>query len=136
MYKHLQYISAVFFGFDTDNLYLRIDFASSPAGMAANVHIVKPRAINVRAPIGGSRMTLFSTEAEAPLPMSDLSGVAFKNILEMKIPFSDISAVPGKRLRFYMSLMKDDLEVERHPGSGLLSLTIPDKSYERVMWHV
>ncbi len=136
MYKHLQYISAVFFGFDTDNLYLRVDFAGSPAGMAASIHIVNPRAIDARVPIGGSRMTLTSTEADASFPMAGLTGAAYKNILEMKIPFRDICALPGKRLRFYLSLMKDDLEVERHPDSGLLSLTIPDKSYERVMWHV
>ena len=37
---------------------------------------------------------------------------------------------------FLYHFFKDELEVERHPSSGLLSFTIPDKNYERVMWHV
>jgi hypothetical protein len=70
------------------------------------------------------------------VPIGDFESVAYRTILEFSVPFKELSASAPQRMRFYLSLLKDDLEVERHPGTGLLSFPIPDKSYERVMWHV
>jgi len=136
MYRHLPYISALYFGFDIDNLFFRIDFASPAKGMVVNLHIVQPKDLHIRIPLGSSRMALFHKQGDESFPLADLSSMAYQNVLEFKIPFKDMSALPSQRLRFSVSLLKDELEIERHPGSGLQSITIPDKSYERVMWHV
>jgi hypothetical protein len=70
------------------------------------------------------------------MPAAELTTVAHRDILELSIPFSELRAIASQRLRFSLSVLKDELEVERHPATGFLSITIPDTSYERVMWHV
>jgi hypothetical protein len=136
MYHHVLFISSVYFGFDEDHLYLRVDFSAPVKGMVITLHIAHPEPLHLHIPLGSNRMTLYRYEDGRPLPVRDLSSVAYGSILELSIPFRDLSAMAGQRMRFYVSLLKDELEVERQPCSGLLSFTIPDKNYERVMWHV
>lgn len=133
MHNHNHYVSALYFGFDMDNLYLRLDFSAPAKEMVVLLHLVYPKPMNIRIPVGSNSMTLYQIEGTQCIPVCDIPSVAYRNILEMSIPFDDISAMASHRMRFYVSLLKDELELERHPGSGLLSFTIPDKNYERMM---
>jgi hypothetical protein len=65
-----------------------------------------------------------------------LHEVAYDSILEFKVPFAMLGAAPTQRLRFYITLLNEGLELERHPSSGLLALDVPEKGFERMMWYV
>ena len=136
MYKHIQHLSAIYFGFDAERFHLRVDFPVPPKDAVITLHVVHPRSLQVRMPVGSASMTLYREEGARLVPERDLSTVAYRDILEMSIPFRECTMVPSRKMRFFVSVLKDELEVERHPVSGLLSITVPDKSYERVMWHV
>ena len=136
MYKHMQYLSGIHFGFDTERFHLRVDFMAPMKDMEVILHVVHPSPMRVRIPLSNPRMILEREEGAAYIPVSSLSTVAVGRILELSIPFSELSVVSSRRMRFYVSVLKDELDVERHPANGLLSITVPDESYERVMWHV
>jgi alpha-amylase/alpha-mannosidase (GH57 family) len=136
MYKQIQFVSSIFYGFDVDNLYARIDFSTSVKDMTISLHVVSPKYMHLLIPLNGKSMTLHSIEGEYQIPIKDLESVAYKTILEFGVPFKELLASPPQRMRFYLSLMKDELELERHPETGVLSFPIPDKGYERVMWYV
>jgi alpha-amylase/alpha-mannosidase (GH57 family) len=136
MYNQIQYISSIFYGFDVENLFVRIDFSTSVKDMVILLHVVSPKIMHLQIPFTGKPMTLYRMEDDHEVPICDLDSVAYRTILEFSVPFTKLSALPPQRMRFYLSLMKDDLEVERHPMTGVLSFPIPDKGYERVMWYV
>ena len=136
MYNQTQFVSAIHFGFDEDHLYIRVDFSASVKDMLVCLKVVSPNTMTLRIPLDGKPMTLYRVEGDHMVRINDLESVAYSTILEFGVAFKEFSASPTQRMRFYLSLMKDNLEVERHPGMGLLSFTIPDKGYERVMWHV
>lgn len=136
MYKQVQYVCAIYYGFDVEHLHVRMDFSTPVRDMVVFLHAVSPKTMNLRIPLDGKPMTLFSVEGDRMVPVRDIETVAYRTILEFSAPFEAFSAAPAQRMRFYLSLQKDDMEVERHPGTGVLSFPIPDKGYERVMWHV
>lgn len=136
MYNQVHHISRIFYGFDVDNFYGRIDLIASVKDMSIFVHIISPRSMCLKIPIGGEYMTLYDNEGDHLVPVCDLKSVSYRTILEFGVPFKELSASPPQRMRFYLSLMKDELQMERHPETGVLSFSIPDKGYERIMWHV
>jgi alpha-amylase/alpha-mannosidase (GH57 family) len=136
MYQQIQYVSAIHFGFDVEHLYVRMDFSSPVKDLVVCLRVVSLKPMHLRIPLDGNPMTLYRVEGDHMVPIGDFESVAYRTILEFSVPFKELSASAPQRMRFYLSLLKDDLEVERHPGTGLLSFPIPDKSYERVMWHV
>lgn len=54
----------------------------------------------------------------------------------MKVPFAVLDAGLSQRMRFFLTIHEGDLEIERHPATGVLSFSIPDEKFERIMWHV
>jgi hypothetical protein len=81
-------------------------------------------------------MTLFSTAGGARRKVAELEGAAYDSILELKVPFAILGAIPPNRMRFYVTLQEEALEIERHPSTGVLSFSIPDDKFERILWHV
>lgn len=67
---------------------------------------------------------------------AELPGAACRSILELKVPFAVLDAGLSQRMRFFLTIHEGDLEIERHPGAGVLSFSIPDENFERTMWHV
>ncbi len=136
MFKHARYVRALYFGFDVERLHLRMDFLAPAGDLVITLQVDQPEQVRVRIPVGGPVMTLERLSAGRYTPAGELASCAHRDILELSIPFSELRAIASQRLRFSLSVLKDELEVERHPATGFLSITIPDTSYERVMWHV
>jgi hypothetical protein len=58
------------------------------------------------------------------------------SVIELGVPFRDISCRPKEKIDFFLRVQKDDLEIERYPRSGYLSLIVPDRDYEQAVWQV
>ncbi len=133
MYKQESVIGHIYYGFDSQNLFLRLDFNQPPEeGSRARINIVSPEEIAFTIDIHKGTVT------RADNPAADTSDCesAFETILECRIPFSYLKAQPMQRVRFAISLHTKDIEQERHPAAGLLSFTVPDQEFERMMWYV
>jgi hypothetical protein len=136
MYRHQLLLSQLFFGFDAEHLYLRMDFRDLPDKVTVRLDILSPEPIRLSiTPTSGS-VNVFMFENNTYEKKAELESVAFEEILEFKVPFTMLGVVPKQRIRFFLSLRENELELERHPSNGLLSLIIPENDYEKVMWYV
>ena len=136
MYRHQQYLSHLYFGFDMDHLYFRMDFLNVSENMTVEMNVLSPEAVNISIPLAGKVMSLNKPGDDSSAAEDHTDSVAFDRVLEFRIPFKVLGTVPRQRIRFWLCLMDKGLEVERHPSNGLLSLVIPEKDFEKVMWHV
>jgi branched-chain amino acid transport system ATP-binding protein len=111
MYQQIQYVSAIHFGFDVEHLYVRMDFSSPVKDLVVCLRVVSLKPMHLRIPLDGNPMTLYRVEGDHIVPIGDFESVAYRTILEFSVPFKELSASPPQRMRFYLSLLKDDLEV-------------------------
>jgi alpha-amylase/alpha-mannosidase (GH57 family) len=132
-------ISSIYFGFDQDNLYLRIDTGISPQApefteMAFRVEFGSPTEQNI---------TIRAAEPRSPGHISLLiqpAGVApgvravALEAVELAIPFSVIQAAPGQKFSFRISVLRDGEVVERRPFHDVISLSVPTQDFEAEMW--
>jgi len=136
MYKHGQLLSYVYFGFDLEHLYMRLDFNTQLNDVAIHVRFISPEPLLITISTDSDMMGLYRISNGNQDKIADLDTFVYDSVLEIKVPFSMLGASSLQRMRFFIALMERDLEVERHPASGLLSFTVPDKGFERVMWYV
>lgn len=136
MYQDQQLLTHIYFGFDLDHIYMRMDFADSTEDMTVQIDIISPEPIRVQIPLTDRVLIIYSMKDNIADKISEMKSIAFENILELQIPFHIISATPLKRVRFSVSLKRRGLEVERHPANGLLSFIVPEQDFEKVMWYV
>jgi alpha-amylase/alpha-mannosidase (GH57 family) len=136
MYRQHNLISLIYYGFDREHFSLRVDFAGTPKNVMLILHIVSPAEFSLSIPLKPGMMTVYSLADGVRRRVAELGSVACDDILELKVPFSILKASPPHRMRFYVTLQEEDLEIERHPSTGVLSFSIPDDKFERTMWHV
>ena len=140
MHKSESILSALYYGFNKDNLYLRLDpvvpFSEFPEDTEFNIQIVKP----------SPQKILFSTKPvlTATLYMrrdgewekiKDLPDVAMQDIFEIGIPFTDLNAKEKDELHLFISMTKNGEEIERCPWRGYISIIVPTPDFEAMLWY-
>ncbi|MGC9324502.1 MAG: glycoside hydrolase family 57 protein [Desulfomonilia bacterium] len=135
MYKHEEVLSDVYFGFDEACVHMRMDFTSTQTDTVILVHVVSPKAMRISIPLFDERISIYSNEDDELVLSAELTSVKVDSILEFSVPFTELFAAASQRMRFFISITRNGLEIERHPGSGLLSFVVPDTGYERIMWY-
>ena len=135
-------VSDVYYGFDTERLYLRIDArGGSVADRLANVDAVR---IAFFEPAG---FELLITHPASAQPIWQFyhrdvavaeSGVeaAADSILELAIPFTSLATSTDEPVSFYVELLGDEQVIERIPREGAIETTVPSQEYELIMWQV
>ncbi len=137
MYGGTQAFHALYFGFDLDALYLRLDPSESPgrtAEVAAQVRVTilaadRQTAVEfVLVPDGALRSGLRGNE--------EIGSAAFLNVLELALPFAALGLAPRTRIALAVHSLRNGVEVERLPRYGFLALVVPDADFEHVNWRV
>jgi hypothetical protein len=142
------FIYRIYYGFDLDNLYIRLDH---------NIEKIKNEKYNVYFAIN---IFDHSFEYRIVIPIKHLldakpyyelhyakdqiifefvkvsDSIAIKKIIELKIPFADISASPDMKLNIIISARDGDVELEKYPAKGIISIVIPDQDYTKKMWSI
>jgi alpha-amylase/alpha-mannosidase (GH57 family) len=129
----------LWYGFDEERLYLRLDPAEAPA-RAAEV------ADRVRVAMAGPRAQLradFDLVPDGTLRPGrreegggDLGRGAFLQILELEIPFAEVGLRAGDEIAIAVEVTRGPVELERLPRSGYLTVVVPGPDFERVHWRV
>ncbi|GAO03388.1 glycoside hydrolase family 57 protein [Anaeromyxobacter sp. PSR-1] len=137
MYGGAQAFHVLRFGFDLAALYLRLDPAESPARAAEVATHVR---VSVRSG-DGQRWVDFPLEPDgAPRPGAwrgqALGRLAFGQVAELELPFAALGLSPGDRFDLAVHALRGEVEVERLPRYGYLTLTVPDQDFERIHWRV
>jgi len=135
-------ISAIYYGFDLSNLYLRLDFTVTeepPDLSKLKLSIVIENGEKYRADISLAKpdtYTLYRDSKGRWVRRARRTEVALERVLEIAVAFEDIAAAAGERVNFGVMLYENDIERERWPVSGRISFVVPDENFESKMWQV
>lgn len=126
---------AIFYGFDTQNLYIRLDPYPDTA---------KQSDLKIRLRIHDTHLFDFhwspATGVIAPAQHpSPHAHAAYRKIVEIAVALSAVSVREGEHLRFHISILKDGLsatptELEHHPVTGFFEFTVPGEKFAAENW--
>lgn len=143
MYRSERCVDSVHFGSDLTSFYLRVDFRKDivlPATTSLRINFVYPthRALVVQRLAPETRSAeLWLTEPDVSYrKLSDIASIKFDRILEVGIPLAELDWKKRELAAFFVQILDQDVEVERHPDIGTLSLTVPDDLFAAENWWV
>ena len=145
MYRGEGFLSAFYYGFDAERLYFRIDpirrKTDPPEGLRIAIRVSFPWDLQVTFPFTfpeGEKpfYSLHAFEGGRLVLKARLPHIAVGKVIELAIPFQDFPLRPGEKIHFFFQVLRGDLEVERHPRGGYLSLVIPDRDFESLHWQI
>ena len=145
MHRAEGFISGLYFGFDLQHLYFRLDpILREPnhfPSLQFHIRFSNPRKCQIIFPVqfpegGEQSFTLVKPSAGSSQPTDRFTTICSDQIIELSIPFAALQFQPKQRVDFFLQVQKEDLELERYPRSGYLSLVIPDQDFESTLWQV
>jgi len=145
MYRAEGFVSGFFYGFDLENLYLRLDpILRKPNHLQAlhfHIHFLSPRESQIIFPVRFNEedeqsYTLLEPTGGGGQSSTRFTSICSDQIIELSIPFAALHLVAKQKVAFCLKVQKDDLEIERYPRSGYLSLIVPDQEFQCSMWQV
>ena len=132
-------IREVYFGYDVDQLMLRIDTSHMAQDdlhrvQELRVQFLEPPGHEIRISDPGKP----SMKAAIWHNREEVSGgrvaVAVKQILEMTVPFADLGLKPDDSIHLFIEVVADGQSVDRAPREGALEMRVPGPDYEKIMW--
>lgn len=148
MHSQQAFFSRLYFGFSLEQWYLRLDplntLAPDETGddepVAVQVHLLEPTQTTLRFRLDlpdPPQFTLrLSQDGAASEPARTFETIRRKKIIELAVPFTDLGLQAGMRVRFVVTVMRGELELDRIPSHQPLAFTVPDQTFEGVMWRV
>jgi len=136
-------LSGLHFGFDRENLYIRLDLlgelAENPGAYWFKVDFSEPVLNDIIFRLGGKGRfvaDVVERKADDLEKVGELTECAYNRIVEMKIPFDVLGVRVGDLVKFVVRIFSGEIEADRHPKSGLISFNVPDEDFENMMWSV
>jgi alpha-amylase/alpha-mannosidase (GH57 family) len=138
-------IRDIHYGFDTDNMYVRLDPGvplNEPElkGFSFVLILLHPHQYKIRASYkeekGKFDLEISKLVDDRWSSVKTIESVGVKRIVEMAIPFSEIGAVSNDEIQFVTAVEKDHQELERWPRGGSINFSVPAHDYEERQWSV
>lgn len=134
-------ITEMFFGFNPDTLFLRIDFEAPSAQVLPNydrlrVRFAEPEGYEVEVLDPGSlqpRVRLLRDGQEVAAPGLQY---AQNQVAEFAIPFDALGVAVDQSIGFYVELMQGHQSRDRAPRDSTIQLQRPSPDFERINWDV
>jgi len=120
-------IDKLYFGFDTENFYLRLNFYENIPEQEMN----NPRIHLELATPETKTFEINRNKSEDSLQNFEFK---WKEILEIKIPFKELNLSKNQKCDFIVKVIKDNEIYERVPAYSSISFTVPDETFEWVNW--
>ncbi len=133
MYGGAPAFSALLWGFDERNLYLRLDpDPEGPPPDAIRITLLGPRGpCRVEFPLARDGVARPGSRDGAPAGRA-----VFLRILEAEIPLAALGVEPGDELVLAVEALSGEEAQERIPRSGYLPVSVPGADFERIHWRV
>ena len=140
MHKAESILSALYYGFNKKDLFLRLDpatpFGELPDGTSFSINFVKPPQFKAVVSIKPSlKAELLNKSGDDWVKIRDIADVAVQDIFELGIAFDVLKAVERDEVSFFVSITIDGEEIERQPWRGYISITVPTADFEAMMWY-
>jgi alpha-amylase/alpha-mannosidase (GH57 family) len=140
MHRAESILSKLFYGFNKDNFFLRIDTAipvsEFPDDTKFSILILKPSPCKIIVPIKppSSKAEFFEKSGDDWKKSSEITDFAIQDILEIRIPFSMVKAHERDEINIFVCVIKNGEEIERCPWRGFISFIVPTPDFEAMMW--
>lgn len=140
MHKSESILSQIYYGFNKDRLFLRLDpavpFAELHEDTQFSINIIKPSQIRIIIlPRPDLKAELFRKTNGEWEKLKDITDVAVQDILEIGILFSDLQAKEKDEINLFLSVTKTGEEIERCPWRGQISFSVPTPDFEAMLWY-
>lgn len=140
MHKAESILSHFYYGFNKDNLFLRLDtaipFGDLPDNTKFSIDLIRPFHMKILVWIKPLlKAELLKTKNSEWEKIKDIPDVAMQDIFEIKIPFSDLNAKEKDEINLSISIIKNGEEIERCPWRGYITLTVPTPEFEAMLWY-
>jgi len=137
MHKTRAITQAIGFGFNLDDLYVRVDTAGRAStyfasGMEMRIVFLAPADHHVVCRMKGDAEARLFRAGQAVASCS----CAADTCVESMIPFQELGVMRGERLEFYVSWQRGKEIFDAQPESSSVSLEVPDAAFESQYWEV
>lgn len=145
MYRARRTLKVIYFGFDLERFYLRldpdIDFQGEDPQLLS-IRVLFQRA-DADEPFAEVHTALATPDRgvlrrldHPQAPPQPLDSVAYERLFELAVPFSKLDLQPNDAIGFAVVLERRQIEIDRHPPQRQVTLTIPDETFEQRHWLV
>jgi alpha-amylase/alpha-mannosidase (GH57 family) len=140
MHKSESILSTLYYGFNKDNLYVRLDpsvpFSEFSEDTTFSIQIVKPSPQKIVSSIKPALTAGLHIRKDGEWErIKDIPDVAMQDIFEICVPFSDMNVKENDELNLFISILKNGEEIERCPWRGYISITVPTSDFEAMLWY-
>jgi hypothetical protein len=139
-------ISCLYWGFDLNTLFLRIDTSESPlepefadTSIIVSIEAGTRYRLDFTPPKTGEKPHVRVQEHTGDDTWKDIgeeNRTAVEKIIELAVDFARFGIKPGDGIRMYVSVYKKHLEIERWPRNGYIEFPAPGEDFEAEMWIV
>ncbi|MDD5545763.1 MAG: glycoside hydrolase family 57 protein [Candidatus Omnitrophica bacterium] len=145
MHQSETIIKQIYFGFDSEALYLRFDIPPDRENENKEEYglnlLFQEKGIKVSAPLlRNSKDPQYTISEKSKdgtwAEVKRDAAVAYDKILELAVKFNDIKAGPGDLLKLTVTVEAAGTVIERCPESGEIEITLPGPDYESQAWTV
>ncbi|MGD0281810.1 MAG: glycoside hydrolase family 57 protein [Dissulfurispiraceae bacterium] len=141
MHRSESIITSVYYGFNKDVFFLRIDpkvpFTEMQEKSIIHINIVKPFVLRIiyDAAKDQNSAVLYEQVNDAWKELQLLQNVAALDIFELGVAFADLKVKENDEIHFSIEIMRNGEEAERCPWRGYITVTVPSPYYETLMWY-
>ncbi len=136
-------LKTVYFGFDADRLFVRVDTEAGPArerlaeATQLRIGFVDPADVEIVIDFPSQERPRAQINRDGVMACNGTTvEVGVDRILELGVPFERLGLKPHDPLRFYVEVLKGETSLDRAPREGIFELDVPSPDFERVMWQV
>jgi alpha-amylase/alpha-mannosidase (GH57 family) len=144
-------VSSIYWGFDLNTLFMRIDTTIGPhdeelrdASISINFHggqrtrlrLVPPGAESSENEAGGRVVIERATDEGEWEYVGESDRMAMNKVIELAVDFSTLGLSAGDGVDFHVAIHKGPIEIERWPRSGYIEFAVPGEDFEASMWTV
>ena len=132
----------MFFGFDIDNLFIRIDFDKDLLSQYMEkgkliITFIQPQELQIHTSAFMDKPLRFTIKNKNyKYEGKDFYSISFGKIMELSCAFSVLDFFPGIDVEFFIELVKDSETIQRMPLRTVFCFYVPSKDFERMMWQV
>ena len=143
MYIGESLVRVLYFGFNLENFYLRLELhVESVAELSPETcfKIVfqgeRHQAEVSFCPAHPEKSELVLTRGTEVFRGQEAGQIAAKKLIELALPFQKLGFRPGEQVKFFLEIWEKGLLKEKVPRAGHLVFVVPDENFEQVMWQV
>ncbi|MEN2994673.1 MAG: glycoside hydrolase family 57 protein [Thermodesulfovibrio sp.] len=138
MHKSESLFSYLYYGFNRESLFLRLDPFSSIKDfedLKIQIQIIEPKRIRILCNnIKTQLAEVFFQENEVWIKKSELESVIFDEIFEIEIPFKIIEITQEENIYLFIEVLKNNYLIDRAPVVGFIKIHIPPKDFDKLIW--